>query len=422
MSKNITVDIDDIGASGDGIATVNGKRVFIPHSLPGEKVTAHVTKQMKEQSRAALVEVLHSSPERQTPPCPYFGMCGGCSLQHMKEDYYYAFKQKLLDTALRRAGFQDARTWPVVRIGAHSRRRVSFKCRSEGGNIQLGFFAEESRKLVDIDACLVLEPVIAACILPLKALLSRLPSVASIQEVRVALSDTGLDIVLVTSQAEPALYDIEQLSIFAKAENIARLSWQSSKGVVPILSHRPVEVQLGEARVELPVGSFQQASLQGQEVLTRAVLAGVGASSSVVDLYAGCGTYSFPLASQAKVHAVEGNQPMVVAMKKAISRYGYAGKITAEMRDIYTSPLQGEELKAFDAAVINPPRNGALSQLLALAAGAVPVIVIVSCNPATFARDARALHEAGYVLNNALGVDQFVFSHHLEMVGVFHKV
>lgn len=418
INATITVAIGDIGASGDGIGNFEGQKVFVPYTVQGETVTARITKVGKDHINAELLAVEHPSPERREPPCPHFTGCGGCSLQHIQEESYYAFKERALQTAIRRAGYEGTVIQPIIRIGEGKRRRANFKISIHKGEVQLGFYEEQSRKVIDIQECLVLEAAISRCISPLKKVISKVGTAAALKEVSVTLSDTGLDI-LFFGQLEPLLGELSVLGDFARAHDVSRITWKSPAGLLTVISQRPVELVFGQARVAMPVESFVQATRLGQEVITAEVLAATQGRKNVVDLYAGSGAYSFALAEQAKVHAVEGDRAMVQAINKAASHPGYMGKVTVEQRDIYAYPLKGEEIKYFDAAVINPPRNGASSQVEAIAASGVPIVVMVSCNPATFSRDARILKEAGYSLDRVVGVDQFFLSHHLEMVGVF---
>lgn len=418
INATINVEIQDIGASGDGIGNFEGQKVFVPYTISGETVTARIVKVGKDQIKAELLTVEKESEERREPPCPHFTHCGGCNLQHIQEESYYSFKEKLLQTAVRRAGYEGSVIEPMIRIGAGTRRRANFKLSIHGGKVEMGFFEEQSRTVSDIQQCMVLDEAISRCILPLKNIIAKVGAKAALKEVSVTLSDTGLDIVFF-AQLEPLLYELDLLGDFAREHNISRISWKSPGGLLTVISQRPVEIVFGEARVEMPVESFIQATRQGQEVIIQEVLAATAGKKNIVDLYAGCGTYSFPLAAQAKVHAVEGDRAMVKAITKAASQF-YMGKVTVEKRDIYAFPLMGDEIACFDAAIINPPRNGASTQVEAIAASSIPVVVMVSCNPATFARDARILKEAGYRLNKVVGVDQFYLSHHLELVAVFN--
>lgn len=412
MPPSLQCVIEQLGASGDGIALRSGKKIFIPCALPGETVTIRPLKETTDHIKAELLSIDIPSPARQTPACPHFSRCGGCSFQHLEEEAYYSFKHNLLITALSRAGFAPELAQPLVRIGAASRRRANFKVKAG----KLGYYAENSHTLIDISECLVLEPAIMALIAPLKQLLKQL----KVTEITVSQSDTGLD-VFFAGDAEPALPELELLSDFALAHDLARLSWKSPHGFTPIASRRAVEIILGEVRVTLPVGHFLQASRAGQQAITDIVLKATSNAARIIDLYAGCGTYSFPLAARAHVYAVEGDKAMVQSIQTAASRHSFHARLKTEQRDIFANPLFADDLSHYDAAVINPPRNGAGSQMEAIAQSSVACVVMVSCNPATFARDARMLKEGGYVLEKAVGIDQFYMSSHLEMVGVFRK-
>jgi len=404
--------IESLSAKGDGIAEISGERITVPFALPAEKVRVN--------ENGEIIEILKPVAGRQTPPCRHFYKCGGCHLQHMGDEFYVGYKRGVFLDALKRAGIGDEESKsrrdgekilfnssslnlldPLSIIGPYSRRRAIFKI-SAG---KVGFYAADSHDVVGISECHILEPEIFAFAQKLKA-------IANIKEALVTLADTGLD-VLLYSENPPSLTDSENV----KNLPAARIAWKSNEKIIPIISRRAVAMQFGKAKVELPYEAFLQPTKKGQELISAEVTRSLKKEKTIVDLFSGCGTYSFPLAEKSKIHAVEMGAEMVQAIKKAAAEFQMP--VTAEKRNLYNTPLQLGELENYSGCVINPPRTGALNQCKILAKSGVKKIVMVSCNPDTFARDARVLIAGGYKMEKALAIDQFHWTSHLEIVAVF---
>lgn len=416
----VTVTIARIGAQGDGVADRPGGPVFVPGALPGE--TWDVAGDFAEQRS--------SSPERVIPPCRHFGACGGCAAQHMSDALYASWKEEVVGEAFRHRGL-DVEVAPLVRVPVRSRRRAVLGAVLDGRGVLLGFRAEGEHRLVDLTECLVLDPAIVAAFEALRALsrllLTHEPKAVSRSKARrkeqrtaritVTRLDAGLD---VSIDAACGVLPAELAAALAAIADNARLVRLSVDGDAVFLRGRPV-LTVGGVATEPPPSVFLQAVAQAEDKLRELVLAGVGKAKRVADLYCGIGTFTFPLARRAEVLALDGDAKAITALNHAAKQAQGLRKIEARVRDLGREPLSRTELAAFDAVVLDPPRAGASDQAAALARAKVPVVVAVSCNPATLARDARILVDGGYELDRVTPVDQFVFTPHIESVAVFRR-
>jgi 23S rRNA (uracil1939-C5)-methyltransferase len=415
--RTAEIDITSLGQRGDGIGRGAGGDVYVAGTLPGDRAVVRIDGRRGEGLAGTLIELLVEGPGRANPPCRYFGQCGGCSVQHLDAALYDDWKTSLLVEPLRRAGFDGGLVAPLQRIAAGTRRRATFAF-TRRREAALGFNMRASHQVIDLADCLLLAPPLLALLAPLKAVMAEL--VEDEGDVVATLTETGLD-VLVQAEARLDLFDRQRLAGFADAGDLARLSWRrpGTGPIEPIVQRRAPVVRFAGPDVVLPPGSFLQPSAEGEAALSALVCRAVGAVTPVADLFAGCGSFTFPLAGKAAVHAVEGDPAAVEALTAAAGRAGL--RVTAERRDLAQRPLLGDELKRFAAVVFDPPRVGAAAQAEALAAAGPPVVVAVSCNPATLARDARILTRGGYRLTEATPVDQFPWSAHLEVVARFER-
>lgn len=437
--------ITHLGGLGDGIGEYEGRAVYVPFTCPGDVVWV----EMADSGRARLLEVVQPSAKRQPVPCAYFGQCGGCSLQHLSPPTYDDFKRNILVQSVRRLGAEESLVEPLVAIRAGARRRVEFKVAVAKGEVQLGFYAAKSHQMVAVEQCLVLTPTMDALIEPLRQCIAKLKKPGVVKALHLTEVEGGFDVCLsVTARLHAA--DIPLLRAFASQHSILRVAQECGDTTPEILfTQKEVQVSFAGVAVELPVASFLQATLAGQRALTRFVLQhtqkegmsgrvvteavarsaerpekerGANANKYVADIFCGCGTYGFPLAVQGvRVAAYEGNAEMVAALHNAARRAGMEERMHAEVRDLVAHPLSAGELKAFDAVVINPPRSGAKAQIEQVARSGVDTVVMVSCNPATFERDAALLLAAGYRLVAAVPIDQFYWSSHLEVAAAFSR-
>ena len=415
----IEVEVTEVGARGDGLASLDGSPLYVPLTLAGERARVRPGESRGDGRSAVLEDVLTPSPARVMPPCPQFGACGGCQLQHMAPVALAAWKRDLVVRALARRGFSQAPVTDTVSLPPGTRRRATFAVAGRGASLTFGFNARASHRVVPIDRCLLPEPALWALVAPLRRLLAGLPTPPRGGDVTVTLTDSGADVVIDLTE-HPDLAGWEALAAFAVDHDLARLSLRVAGATPEVAAERRLPlVQLGGAAVPLPAGGFLQPSKAGEQVLVERVLAAVAPApaGAVADLFGGIGTFALPLlASGRTVHLAEGAKAAVAA----VAALGLPG-LTTECRDLFDRPLTGKELTRFAAVVFDPPRAGAAAQAEALAADGPPLVVAVSCAPATFARDARLLADGGYRLESATPVDQFPWSAHVEVVAVFRR-
>ncbi|MEO0667709.1 MAG: class I SAM-dependent RNA methyltransferase [Pseudomonadota bacterium] len=400
-----TYKIERLGQRGDGIAA---GPVFVPLALPGEVVSGTLNGDMLDD-----VRIDTPSPDRVAAPCPHFRSCGGCQLQHASDALVAEFKRGLVADALTTHGLEtDLR--PTLTSPDRSRIRATFSARRTKKGAMAGFHARRSDAIIPVPNCTLIDPALQPALDAAEALASVAASRKGALAVIVTASPAGLDVAV--SGGKPLDGPLRvTLAEVAQAQGLARLTWDDE---VVAMRHAPVQ-RIGTAQVVPPPGAFLQATRHGQDVLTDVVQEIVGDSARIVDLFSGCGTFALPLATGAEVHAVEGDAAMIAALDRAWRDTPNLKRVTSEARDLFRRPLLPDELAKVDAAVIDPPRAGAAAQIAELAQAQVPVIAHVSCNPATFARDAATLIAAGYSLDFVQPVDQFRWSTHVELVGAF---
>ena len=340
-------------------------------------------------------------------------------MQHWRDDAYIAWKVDLLRTALHRAGYADAVVAQPARTQPGERRRMDLAVRRAGGKTVLGLHRLRSAEVVDLAVCTVLHPTLVALIAPLRTLLSRVRAFRREGSVVANLLDSGSD-VLIRTDAALDIDDRLALTEFARAHGLPRISCaQGNDEPEPVAVLRPPTTMLSGISVTPPSGVFLQASSAGEAAIVAAVLAALPAKGRIAELFAGCGSITFALAQRERVTAWDGDPASVSALRSAANHAGLAGKVTVTQRDLARQPLQGKELAGFAAVVLDPPFAGAAVQVAQIAAAKVPVVVYVSCNPATLSRDARLLSQAGYRLMAATPIDQFLWSARLESVCAF---
>jgi 23S rRNA (uracil1939-C5)-methyltransferase len=369
-----------------------------------------------------LTEIIEASPDRVDPPCSHFGACGGCGLQHWNEAPYRQWKRDRVISAIKRAGLEATTVDAMIVAAPGERRRADFVMRRLTTGVVLGFNERGSNRIVDITECLILEPNLTALATNLREVACHLLSPGESGRAQINILDSGPDLLL-TLPGEPKLQALEALAKMAETADICRISTSKTVDgdVVPLLERRPPMIHFANVAVSPPPGAFLQATRTGAKAITESVLAGIGSASRILELHAGCGTLSFPLHQRGHLHVVEGDPAVARALRTAAARAGLHGTFTVEARDLADRPLDTRELADYEAVVFDPPRAGAREQAKHIAAGGPDRVVAVSCNPATFARDARILSEAGYLLDRVVPIDQFLWSPHVELVAHFRR-
>lgn len=407
MSEEVT--ISAIGRRGDGIAETPSGRVHIPFTLPGERVQIE-----REGERATFSKVFEPSAERIAPVCKHFGVCGGCALQHWKAEPYLAWKRNLVADALAREGVSAQIAQAIPAYGAGRIRAVFHSGRGERKQAA-GFAKRRSHEIVDLEECPVLAPELEAALPVARELAKILLAAGKPIDLHFTVAERGLDI------------DIRGPGKLAKPVESKLVSFAAARKLLRLSLHGKTLAQLaapthlaGNVRVNLPPGPFLQATAEGERALAEKVLQAAAGAKSAADLFSGIGTFALRLAGKMKVAAFDNHEPSIAALQAAAKSPGLK-PITAAARDLFRWPLVVDELKKFDFVALDPPRQGAEAQARELAQSKVKRIAYVSCDADTFARDARILVEGGFKLGEVTPVDQFRYSPHVELVGVFFK-
>jgi 23S rRNA (uracil1939-C5)-methyltransferase len=380
-----------IAARGDGV-TASGRHVAF--GVPGD----------------VLLDdgALAPGPHHREPPCRHFPECGGCQLQHADDESYRGYLVSRVETALAQHELITQIREPHL-SPPNSRRRATLRGLKVGKGAVVGFNAAKSHQIVDMRECHILRPELFALVAPLRGLLGILLPPCRTSEVQLTLVDQGIDVLLKGVAAE-GLQAIEALGDFAAGNGLARLSVDRGLGAETLYEPQPATVTLSGVPVQFPVGGFLQATADGETALVEAVREATAGAPTIADLFAGLGTFALAVCA---AYAAEASRDSAAALKRV--------GIVVEHRDLYRRPLDSGELGRFGAVVLDPPRAGAAEQVAEIAASTVPRIAYVSCNPATFARDAKTLADKGYVLEWVRPVGQFRWSTHVELVACFNR-
>ncbi|NVO26152.1 class I SAM-dependent RNA methyltransferase [Donghicola sp. C2-DW-16] len=399
--------IERLGLHGDGIAA---GPVYVPLTLPGERVEGDLNGEHLENAR-----IVEPSADRVKAPCPRFKRCGGCSLQHASDAFVAQWKVGVVETALKAHGL-DAPIRGIETSPPASRRRAVFSARRTKSGAQVGFHVRESDQIVEIDGCTLLDPTL----LDARSIVTELVKVGGSRKgelsVTITLTLNKLDVSVTGGKTLDDKLRME-LGPLAERLGLSRLAWEDE---TVALRHPPAQ-DFDGITVVPPAGSFLQATRHGEDTLRAAVLEAVGDADHVADFFAGCGTFSLPLARKAEVWALEGVPEMIKALDLGWRNAKGLKKMKAEMRDLFRNPVIASDMQKLDAVVLDPPRAGAQAQVAEIAQTKIPVIAYVSCNPVTFARDAAVLVKAGYRLNWVQVVDQFRWSSHVELAARFDR-
>ena len=402
--------IERLGHQGDGIGQGPSGPVYVPFSLPGELVEGEIS-----SDRIQAPSVKSPSSHRVKAPCPHFRACGGCALQHASDGFLETWKTEVVKTALEAQGlFAPFRA--IMVSPAKSRRRATLAGRRTKTGAIIGFHGRASGSSIGGPNCVLLDEHLLAAFPVFEDLVRIGASRKGEVSIAATVSGAGLDVDV--SDAKPCdAAMLTELGQLAGRNRIARLSWN---GEVIATLDQPIQ-KFGRAVVTPPPGAFLQATIGGEAALIETVREVIEGSRVVADLFSGCGTFSLPVAETSEVHAVEGDAGQIAALDKGWRNTPGMKSLTSETRDLFRRPLLAEELSRYDAIIIDPPRAGAVAQTREIARSTVERIAFVSCNPATFARDARVMSDGGYRLDWVQVVDQFRWSPHVELVAQFTK-
>ncbi len=406
--------IDRVGHRGDGVTDSPEGPIYIPATLPGETVEADAVP--GQPDRRHLLKVERPSADRVAPICPHFGVCGGCALQHWQSTPYRAWKRNLAVEALRQSGI-DAPVGDLFDAHGEGRRRVVFHARHSARDVlAVGFSAARAHQLIAIDRCPVLAKSLDGALKAAWAIAEQLRPTTKPLDIHMTATDAGLDVDVRGSGPLTAPL-IGALARVAAQQNLARLTRHGEL----IAQARAPSLRIGLATVVLPPAAFLQATAAGETALARLVASACADAESITDLFAGIGPFTLRLAEQTRVTALDEDEAALAALKRAAAGTAGLKPVAVERRDLFKNPLVAADLNRFDAVVFDPPRQGAQAQSRELALSRVPLVVAVSCNPGTFARDMRHLIDGGYRLTAVTPVDQFRYSAHVEIVARLEK-
>ncbi|MCR9212108.1 MAG: hypothetical protein NXI13_00205 [Proteobacteria bacterium] len=416
----IELEVDHIGSAGDGVAFHKGQSVFVPYSAPGDRVTVELGEPRGKGLTATITELISPGADRTEPSCRHFGTCGGCALQHLTADFNANWKRQRIIDCLDRVGLKSVDVENTVTSPPQSRRRVEFIASKRKKGVMVGYHLRRSNQIFDAGACPVLQPELLALLNPLRKMLPEILPRKSIARVTATMAYEGIDI-LITANIDDDLCAREILAKFATDNKLSRLSIRRKKGEAPEVIAAPgnSEISLGQVMANLAPGGFLQATIEGEHALTDRAKDALKDARNIVDLFSGCGSFSFPLVGEARILAVDEDEGLISALRQTANKNILP--ITSERRDLFQRPLLAEELAPFDGLIFDPPRAGAAAQAEQIAMSDIETVVAVSCNPVSFARDIKLLTDGGYEIASVLPVDQFLWSPHVEMVAVLSK-
>lgn len=408
-----TITIDHVGHRGDGVATAHGRTIYVPYTLPGETIELDPA---GDPERPRLLRIVEPSAQRIAPFCDYFGRCGGCAIQHWQEDVYRAWKRGIVVDTLAQAGIACEVTEIVDAHGLGRRRVTVHARRGSDGELRTGFAAAGSHAIVAITDCPILDPALRGALDAARAVAEVLKPVNKPLDIQITAADNGLDIDVRGSGPVPTA-TIAALSRIAEKHRLVRLTRHGEL----VLMRSPPVVTIGTAQVTLPPGSFLQATAAGEATLAALVQERCKRAKHIADLFCGVGPFALRLATMARVTAFDSDAGAVTSLAKAATLTKGLKPLKAEARDLFRRPLVVQELRDYDTVVFDPPRQGAQAQVTQLAASKVATVVAVSCNVATFARDAKTLIDGGYRIEGVTPVDQFRHTPHVELVARFTR-
>lgn len=420
--------IERMGGQGHGVLDKDGERFYVPFTVPGDRVAAKAGEKRGDGFAASISVLEAEGPDRVDPPCRHFQACGGCALQHWAEAPYRSWKRDKLGAALARREITDVQIDDLVSVPDRSRRRAEFITRRVKDKVLMGFHEAQTRKIVDLEECLVLKPELFALLPGLRAMMLPVLGDGWAVDLKVTATETGAD-VLITGKLKMRVQERIELSKAAKALGLGRLSArfdERSEAELLYQGAEPPRIRFGNVPVTLAPGGFLQATPEAEQAMADFAADALQDAKRIADLFSGCGAFALRLAAIGKtVWAIDADRPAIAALTAAAKTAGLS-RVTATARDLERQPLSRQELKKLDALLLDPPRAGAKAQVQQIAEaakfGEAPeLIVMASCDPSSFARDAKALVDAGYRIEKAVPIDQFRWSPHLEIVSIFRR-
>jgi len=397
-----------LGVRGDGVADGLHGPVFLPFTLPDEEVLVEFGAPSPK-----LLAIERASVDRVGPICRHFGDCGGCRLQHWRHAPSLVWKRGLVLEALRAQGI-EAHVASIVDAHGAGRRRAIFHARRDAKGTHVGFMRMGSHAIIAIEECPILAPSMAMSLSVATDVAEILTKSNKPLDIAVTATDAGLDIA-VKGHGPLTPAESERVVALATRHDLARCA---NHNEVIVERRQPLMV-IGSCRVAPPPGVFLQPTMQGEAALAALVADGVGEARNIVDLFCGIGPFALRLAAKAQISAFDSEADAIAALIKAARGVSGLKPVRGEARDLFRRPLLPLEINGFDAIILNPPRQGAQAQIRELARSRALRVVYVSCNAATFARDAAVLIRSGFRLERVTPVDQFRYNFHVELVGVF---
>lgn len=417
--------IERLGPKGDGIALLNGQIIYVAKAVPGDRVEVEISETGEGVWRGKVVNFIEHGAERIAAPCAYYDTCGGCQIQHVNDTQYKEWKQNSIRALLERADLTPQKWGEAVFIPHATRRRATLAAFKTGKEITLGFHMAKSHTVQSVEHCLLLTPALNDLVPKLKPWLVRFLKEQTPTDIHLQDVDGAVEMIITGALSRSGEADTIQRKLIAEMceeLRIARVGWQAKEfsEIEPVISILPVVKTYGDMKVDIPMGAFLQPSAEGEAALVSLVMQAMPKKKKmkIADLYAGCGTFTGPSLKSGTVHAVEENGRAVEAL------FGASKKVpglTAEKRNLAAEPLTVRELKNYDVVIFDPPRAGAKEQCEKFAKSAVETVIAVSCNPSSFTRDAKILISGGYKFKALTIVDQFIWSPHTEIVGVFSR-
>lgn len=449
----ISVLIEHIGGRGDGVGKAEYSHqyetkehlVFVPATLPGERVLAQPLSITSQGIKARIIELESPVDARKPASCNAFPACGGCNFQHWQDAAISKWKQDQVAQFLERADLWPSEIRLLYTAPLASRRRATFHIKRLAGGTVAGFHERQGPQIINPEGCTILHPDLVRLLEGLRALCDEHFPIGVMIDATANMLDQGICLQLAVVGGTDAGDAFEKslaksaslmaaIGDWAAASGLARLSLMPSDvtaaqltygdvTAIPLYAPVPPILHFGKIAVSPPAGAFLQASIDGEVQLQTAVAEITKGAKSVVDLFAGCGTLSLPLLGQVThLLAVEQDRHALASLKAGVDAAGLGARVTTELTDLINAPLTGDALAGVDAVILDPPRGGAANQCAALSRSPVPRIAMVSCNPSTFARDAEILCDGGYNCDWLQIIDQFRMSNHIELVAQFSRI